>query len=274
MQPSDRSNLIYDVGAHQGEDTGYYLRKGFNVVAIEASPKLAAQVRDRFPEDVNSGRLTVLNVAITSQPGRVRFFENTQTSYWGTTQADWADRNVRLGSPSDVIEVEGVPFESVLAQFGLAHYLKIDIEGSDLLCLEALRSFGSKPRYLSLESTKTSWDDLVAEFDLMQSLGYQRFKVVAQHEVTQQIPPHPPLEGLFTDEPFEFGASGQFGAEAPGEWMSRDEALAAYYPIFMTYALFGDDGLANHNAELRAALSRYIPLPEGVGWYDTHAMLG
>ena len=31
--------LIYDVGAHKGEDTEYYLRKGFRVIAIEAMPE-------------------------------------------------------------------------------------------------------------------------------------------------------------------------------------------------------------------------------------------
>ena len=32
------SDLIYDVGFHQGEDTAYYLKKGFRVVAFEAHP--------------------------------------------------------------------------------------------------------------------------------------------------------------------------------------------------------------------------------------------
>jgi 16S rRNA A1518/A1519 N6-dimethyltransferase RsmA/KsgA/DIM1 with predicted DNA glycosylase/AP lyase activity len=31
-------DLIYDVGMHHGEDTEFYLRKGFRVVAFEADP--------------------------------------------------------------------------------------------------------------------------------------------------------------------------------------------------------------------------------------------
>ena len=30
------NNLIYDVGLHKGEDSEFYLKKGFRVVAIEA----------------------------------------------------------------------------------------------------------------------------------------------------------------------------------------------------------------------------------------------
>ena len=34
--------LIYDVGMHNGDDTAYYLRRGFRVVAIEPNPALVA----------------------------------------------------------------------------------------------------------------------------------------------------------------------------------------------------------------------------------------
>lgn len=35
-----KPNLIYDVGLHRGEDTDFYLKKGFHVVALEANPEL------------------------------------------------------------------------------------------------------------------------------------------------------------------------------------------------------------------------------------------
>ena len=41
-------DLIYDVGLHIGQDTAFYLEKGFRVVAIEANPVLAHQVAVRF----------------------------------------------------------------------------------------------------------------------------------------------------------------------------------------------------------------------------------
>jgi len=49
--------LIYDVGAHKGEDTEFYLKKGFSVVAIEANPALCLGLTKRFEEFINSGRL-------------------------------------------------------------------------------------------------------------------------------------------------------------------------------------------------------------------------
>src|SRR5260221_7698885 len=38
------NRVIYDVGAHRGEDAAFYLQKGFAVVAVEANPLLAADL--------------------------------------------------------------------------------------------------------------------------------------------------------------------------------------------------------------------------------------
>ena len=40
------NNLIFDVGLHTGQDTAFYLKKGFRVIAIEANPLLAPARRD------------------------------------------------------------------------------------------------------------------------------------------------------------------------------------------------------------------------------------
>jgi hypothetical protein len=41
-------SLIYDVGMFNGDDTAYYLEKGFHVVGIEANPRLITQLTQRF----------------------------------------------------------------------------------------------------------------------------------------------------------------------------------------------------------------------------------
>jgi 16S rRNA A1518/A1519 N6-dimethyltransferase RsmA/KsgA/DIM1 with predicted DNA glycosylase/AP lyase activity len=41
-------DLIYDVGMNNGDDTAYYLRRGFRVVAIEADTRLVRCAAERF----------------------------------------------------------------------------------------------------------------------------------------------------------------------------------------------------------------------------------
>ena len=40
MERNEVPDLIYDVGAHKGENSDFYLRLGFRVVAVEANPML------------------------------------------------------------------------------------------------------------------------------------------------------------------------------------------------------------------------------------------
>jgi hypothetical protein len=69
------------------------------------------------------------------------------------------------------VTVEGLEFAGILKEFGIPHYLKVDIEGADLLCIHALKNFDSLPSYISLESTKVCCSDLCNEFALLKDLG-------------------------------------------------------------------------------------------------------
>ncbi|MGH7380629.1 MAG: FkbM family methyltransferase [Candidatus Methylomirabilales bacterium] len=68
------SDLVFDVGAHYGNDTAHYLRRGFRVVGVEAHPGLAAALWDRFAPEVRSGRLVIEPVAVGPDQGEVPFY--------------------------------------------------------------------------------------------------------------------------------------------------------------------------------------------------------
>jgi hypothetical protein len=55
-QMTKHADLVYDVGFHQGEDTAFYLKKGFRVVAFEAHPRLAENGRPVYRFDPVSRR--------------------------------------------------------------------------------------------------------------------------------------------------------------------------------------------------------------------------
>ena len=59
--------LIYDVGAHRGDDTQLYLEKGFSVIAIEAVPELCDALSEKFNKYVVDGQLKILNVGISAE---------------------------------------------------------------------------------------------------------------------------------------------------------------------------------------------------------------
>jgi FkbM family methyltransferase len=264
--PSCESDLIFDVGLHQAQDTRFYLAKGFRVVAIEASPELVEQARAQFPEELASGQLTIVEAAVAPEAGEVVLHLN-EKSEWNTINADWNERNAVLGSPStDTVRVRGVRFESLIEEHGVPYFLKIDIEGADMLCLEALEP-PRVPQHVSIEADKLSWDGLRHEFEVLHELGYRRFKVVPQHTVGKQVPPKPAREGTYAATRFEHMCSGLFGEEAPGRWLTARQAMWKYRFLFLRYRLYGDRGRLRGTA-LGFALRQVL---RGPGWYDTHA---
>ena len=284
---SKHADLIYDVGLHRGEDTDFYLRKGFRVVAFDANPELVRSCRERFRSHVESGRLTIIEGAIVDiqktacENGKVAFFKNRSGTSWGTTQDSWADRNQAMGTEIERLEVEVVDFAAVLRKYGVPRYMKIDIEGCDLVCLDALRQFAARPDFVSFESDKVTLRAVRDEIRLLRELGYNQFQAVEQYGLPEvQTPPNPPREGAFTPQKFERGSSGLFGNELnPSLWRNSRAIFRLYRFIHLGYRLLGDFGImyrwqfrgaSRLRKVVRGCLKR-VTGAEVPGWYDTHA---
>jgi len=256
---------------NNGDDSDFYLRKGFRVVAVEALESLCCAAAERFAAQIAEGRLTIVNRAIARIDGPVTFYQNERKSVWGTLNAEWAQRNLARKAASKEITVSGMRFEDLLEQVGVPYYVKIDIEGSDLLCLEALSKVHDRPAFVSIEASMTRWKDLKHEFDVFEQLGYASFKLVNQALVREQVPPDPPLEGIYVSQKFPEDASGLFGEEAPGAWMSRQEAVKEYRKILRKHFLLGDRGILGDGV-LGRNIARRLGFRDS--WYDTHARHG
>ena len=247
-------DLIYDVGMNNGDDTAYYLARGFRVIAIEANPILADAGAKRFAPDVAAGRLTILNVGVSDRDGEFPFWICETKSEWSSFHREIASRD---GAPHHALTIPCARFGPILAEHGIPFYLKIDIEGNDMLCLGALSGSGL-PKYVSLEAAVPDpIDDFVG-------LGYTAFKCISQRNflplefpaTAGQIRFEKTLERLYSqnvflrcwrllggrrrwirrlDESrtrgqwkFSFGSSGPFGDDLPGRWQSADEMRATY----------------------------------------------
>ena len=234
---------------NNGDDTAYYLRRGYDVVAIEANPQQVEKVKLRFPQEIKNGRLTILNVGVAEAEGNIPFWVCDTISEWSSFHREVASRD---GAPHHEILVPCRRFASIVKEFGVPYYLKVDIEGNDGLCLNALRG-GLLPQFVSVETSDLTLLDLMAE------LGYTRFKTISQfHYLPLELPATPeqisyekaqrqlkalgPLTRVLRKTParrllerlgnksrtegdwvFPFGSSGPFGDKLPGRWQSHKE---------------------------------------------------
>ena len=66
-------SIIFDIGMHRGEDTDFYLKKGFTVVGVEANPALVQECRKRFQSQIENGQLHIIDKAIAEVAGEISF---------------------------------------------------------------------------------------------------------------------------------------------------------------------------------------------------------
>lgn len=288
-----RPNLIIDVGMHDGQDTAFYLAKGFDVVAIEANPALVDAARDRFTSEIGSGRLQILPVAIAETAGTLPLAICEENSNWSSMSSAFVERNESMaGSTYRYVDVPTRTFASILEEVGVPHYLKVDIEGSDMLCVRALNQLENLPDFVSIESNVSSppgsFDLVFDELSTLWELGYRRFAYVDQTKIPRHKPPYPPREGRFAEATFTVKCTGLFGEELPVRWETIDRAVRRGQALHRRYNLTGFGGQAMRLVQrplprpvldlqghpvARLVVGVTVGLFGLLKWYDLHARL-
>jgi FkbM family methyltransferase len=254
---------VYDVGLHDGADTAYYLYLGLRVVAFEAVPTLAHAAAERFAAEIAAGRLQIVNVGISASSGVARFWICDDHSDWSSFDLRIASRN---GCGHHAIEIPTACFATLVEEYGVPYYCKIDIEGSDGLCLQALRP-DLCPPYISVELQRFPGDDPLRR---LSELGYRRFKIIDQTRFCSVEPTiHRLLHAPYPIGPatrelnrvararlshhgwrFQIGSSGAIGPATPGRWLGPRAARRVQSWV--------------HGYERNRSLSE---------WFDLHATL-
>ena len=208
------SRLIFDLGMNNGDDTAYYLSRGFGVVALEANPSLCERATRRFQAAIDEGRLKIVNAAIWDNSGETTFYINLDNDHWSSLDIAWAGRDA---SRYKEISVPCVTLSSLFDQCGVPHYLKIDVEGVDHTVLDQLRGRSLLPLYVSVEDCRFGFQYM----ETLASCGYDAFKLLDQSTVSQ-------MTESVTGRVFPAGSSGPFGGDLPGEWLTHEDMVRFY----------------------------------------------
>lgn len=217
--PEAARDLAYDVGMNNGDDTAYYLAKGFRVVAVEADPALVATARTRFAHEIAEGRLTLLDVAVARAAGRLTFHVNNRqpvlnTLYPPAVSADsWTQ-----------VEVEARTLSSIVAEAGLPAFMKVDVEGADGEVLEDLLYAQIRPPMISVEVHGFRPAAILA------AMGYDEFRMVNGAQIGGGVARRNihRLDGTRMDFDFRHHSSGPFGDDLEAAWCNLDELPALY----------------------------------------------
>ncbi len=141
-------DLCFDVGANIGNRTEVFLKIGAKVVAVEPQSDCAKLLKLRFGR-----RIGLVTMALGSRKGREIMYMS-ETSEISSLSKDWID-SVSTSRFKDqewnrMEEILLTTLDDLIAQYGLPHFCKIDVEGYEEEVLKGL----SKPmRFISFEYT-------------------------------------------------------------------------------------------------------------------------
>jgi FkbM family methyltransferase len=215
---------IFDIGAHNGDDTEFYLGKGFDVVAVEANPHLVRVLAERFPAAIKEKRLAVVERAIVRGPEKeIPFYINVDKDDWSSVRQSWA---VKDGMAVETVRVRTVRLAELFRKFGVPHFLKVDIEGGDEDVARSLSDVPVLPEFVSFEMHNPIILAILA------TAGYTEFQLVNQWFNGFITPLDESREGTnYWPEAGGFGSfhSGLFGRDLPSdEWLSLEETMALF----------------------------------------------
>lgn len=192
--------LIFDLGAHDGKDSRYYLERGFKVVAVEAHPDHARvlQRAGSYPD------LMVANRALADTAlQKVKLYSSNRPG--GETHSVHPHRVKDIEAAP--IEVEATTLPRLFVTHGVPFYLKVDIEGSDIIAIRQLHEWHAKgealPPYLSVELDADHPEEALEMFAHLGYMGYDTFRLINQRLVPT---------GAY-GEGFTWGMSGPFGED-------------------------------------------------------------
>ena len=211
-----QNRIIYDLGANNGDDIAYYLKKADIVVAVEANPVLCGRIRDRFSTQIAEGKLFLEECVLADDSAdSVPFYVHDTDPGLSQFPKPPANEMQDFGE----VMLPAISVQSLFGKHGHPYYVKVDLEGYDETVLRRLFELGIFPDYISVEAHDFS------VFCLLVAVGgYKAFKLVAfdalfRANQTFEIQAQSGLEA------YRFPlhhSSGPCSDDLPGAWMDTE----------------------------------------------------
>lgn len=206
-----------DLGAHDPVRDSVSLtfyERGWRGVHVDAASYCVEKLRQARPDEI------VLHAAVTDQDGFVEFYsfkqDNIELGISSCSSIN-ADEYIRGGRLAEKVVVQSITLDGIFRCIGLGevHWLKIDVEGSELNVLKGWEKESIRPWIIVVESTRPlsnetnhyEWEPLLINkgYKHVYFDGLNRYYVSVEHEELIPAFSYPPC--VFDDFALYGGAS-------------------------------------------------------------------
>lgn len=165
-----RTGRFLDVGASHpiiGSNTYFLYRNGWEGIAVEPQHQFNFAWKIARPKD------RLLNCLIGAEEN-IKFYR-FQNSLLSTTNYPVALSHASRGLVWEEEELESIPLSDLLPQKLLSteeYVLNIDVEGSELECLQTIDFTRQRPRYILVESWSVPWVKKSKAIEFLEANNY------------------------------------------------------------------------------------------------------
>lgn len=147
VKPSD---LVFDVGANEGDIADVFLELGAEVVAIEPQPELVKKLKKRFRRNK---KIHIIQKGLSDKEEEKTFYINSKDRAISTFFEDWKKQEKYKKKMWDKkLKIKTTTLDKLIDEFGVPKFVKIDVEGFEKNVLKGLHK---KPKYISFEFVKS-----------------------------------------------------------------------------------------------------------------------
>lgn len=170
---------MFDIGANRGDATIAGLEQGYTVIALEAAPRVYAELVKNF---IYNPKVIPLKYAVSNTNNkRVEFYEAIEDGL-STLNIDWLTNESLpyYGKPYRTVSCTTITIDSLAQTFGAPDFIKIDVEGAEWVVFQGMTQKYGK---ITFEWTLETLADHQKQLDYLHSLGYTEY-------APQYIMPH------------------------------------------------------------------------------------
>jgi FkbM family methyltransferase len=176
-------NLVFDIGANRGNMTEFFLRNSNRVVCFEPNPSLIEHLRNRFSY-ISKERIIFDDRGISDKEGK-KIFNISNADTISTFSEEWINKSRFTGKYNwgASIEVETTTIDSIIEQYGIPDFVKIDVEGHELEVIKGFTKTLSETIF-SFEWAEEQYHNMIQISEIVKKLGYLKFAFTYSDECT------------------------------------------------------------------------------------------